>query len=87
MPTKESTMHFTPTQQRLMDILGDEMSHSKEQLKTCIDDELADSLWMHISNLRKKLRQHGRDILTEQLGSRAYYRIIRVLSSPYNGKY
>jgi DNA-binding response OmpR family regulator len=56
---------YTPTEQRMLDLLSDGFVHTKEELKRCLWDELAriETVQVHISNLRKKLRPQGRDII------------------------
>jgi DNA-binding response OmpR family regulator len=55
--------NFTPTEQRVLAVLADGEPHDKRQLMAAID-ELAEiaTLRMHISNLRKKLRQRNETI-------------------------
>jgi DNA-binding CsgD family transcriptional regulator len=71
---------FTPTERRIMEILIDGSDHHKEELAKCMehDTELR-TLAQHISNMRKKLRPKGFDILLSMNG-KLYYRCVRLLS-------
>lgn len=59
-----SLYDLTPTERRICDVLGDRLPHSAEELKACLDDELAGptAVPFHISQLRDKLQEHGLDI-------------------------
>ncbi len=79
---------FTPTQQRIIDVLSDGKPHSRKELKGCLPDELAElkTVNVHIAHIRVKLRPIGEDIICEmgsmyQLG----FRHVRLLTSPNNG--
>jgi hypothetical protein len=66
---------FTPTQQRMMAILGDGQLHTRAELLPCLSDEMGcpTLLQMHISLLRKRLRPVGQDIMNGQ----GAYRLVR----------
>ena len=59
-----SLYDLTPTERRICDVLGDRLPHSAEELKACLDDELAGptAVKFHISQLRDKLEDHGLNI-------------------------
>jgi len=74
---------YTRTEKRLMDVLSDGMPHHKEELWACIDDELSgeNTLRVHMTNLRNKLRPAGMDVLLDRCGNCAYrYRLVRLIS-------
>ena len=76
-----ATAEYTPTETRLMTVLGDGLRHTREELRTCIDDELAGptALQAHISNMRKKLNPGGLDIICEnRMG--IFDRLIRMIN-------
>lgn len=77
------TVQLTATQQRILDVLRDEMPHPVAQVMECLSDEMADKgvLHVHIHNTRNKLRSQGRDIVYEK--GHDCYRLIRLLASPY----
>jgi DNA-binding response OmpR family regulator len=80
---------YTPTQQRMLAILADGMPHTREELHTCINDDLADMhvVNVHISLLRRKLRPIGQDIVKEiGFQFKHYFRHIRLLASSTDGK-
>lgn len=79
---------YTPTQERLMAILGDGLIHTKEELFACIDDELADkmsTLKSHLALLRVKTRPQGIDIICQFINRGRHYRMVRLLHSSYVG--
>lgn len=80
--------HFTPTEQRMLKILSDGFPHHKSELQVCLPDNLGDitNIRAHLSFLRKKLRPKGEDILCELCRGEAYYRWVRILASPYDGR-
>lgn len=79
---------FTKTQRNILDVLADGMPHSTKELKKCLWDELSgdDTIYVHISNIRKVLRPLGQDIVCEFKDSRYFYRHIRLIASPYDGR-
>lgn len=59
---------YTPTQARILKVLSDGLSHTKTELKGCIDDELAEmdsTIENHIHKLRKVLPR-GQDIISKK---------------------
>lgn len=82
---------FTPTQQRIMDVLADGKPHHKSELHECLFDDMAvdkdDSVSKHIIQIRKKLNPDGYDIVTNMRNRKCYYMHVRLLStSSYDGK-
>lgn len=81
--------HYTPTQKAILKVLGDGLPHTKEELHTCLSDELSDvtALRFHISNLRKKLEPQGMTILCHNMGRKGGFRYqwVRILTSDYDG--
>lgn len=73
---------FTPTQNRMFNLLSDGSIHSKEELHACLDDELSEQNMVpfHICNMRKVIRPKGLDVVSER---NAGYRLVRLLRSPY----
>ena len=70
---------LTPTEQRMLAVLSDEKPHNRFALQKCLRDELngVSGIKMHLSNLRKKLKQQGYNIRCELLAGESYYRLIR----------
>lgn len=68
---------FTPTQRRMLAVLGDGLAHPAGQLRACIEDELAgpSALHFHVSMIRTKLEKTGRSIVFRSGG----YRLVRLL--------
>ncbi len=80
---------YTPTQQRLLSVLADGLSHTRAELRACINDELAGpgALWSHLHLLRKRLRPSGEDVICELRNGRIIcYRHVRLLASSTDGK-
>jgi DNA-binding response OmpR family regulator len=70
-------LDLTPTERRIMAMLGDGERHLKEELRTCLWDEYAsvDSVRPHIMRLRAKMPE-GKLILCEVKGRTIYYRLV-----------
>ena len=80
---------FTPTQQRILNVLSDGMPHTKEEMRDCLNDELSggNNLRVHLTYLRKKLRTVGQTIVYEfQWPNKMLYRHVRLLASANDGK-
>lgn len=75
-------MKFTPTQQKIIDILSDGQRHTAQELFDCLPDELGyiDNLTQHISNIRNRLKPIGQWIVCETANKRRYYRHVRLLA-------
>ena len=80
------TAKFTPTEQRILDLLADGGMHTREEMYSCLDDDLASptAIRFHLSNMRKKLNPSGYDISCAERNGGAY-RLVQTLSSPYSG--
>ena len=72
---------FTPTQRRMMKVLGDGLPHTRHELRDCFNDDRAadNNTRVHLTALRKKLRPQGKDILVEYVRSSLHYRLIQRL--------
>jgi len=79
-----STIKFTKTQRAILDVLSDGGPHPREELRQCLDDELASlaAMRVHLSELRKLLRPQGQDIICELRHRKTHYRHVRLLK-PY----
>lgn len=62
-------MHLTPTEIRMMHLLGDGRVHTNDELMGCLNDHLTDrkTLKVTFGNLNKKLNQQGRHIKSIQI--------------------
>jgi DNA-binding response OmpR family regulator len=87
---RETTMpqEFTPTERRMLDMLSDGQGHRKEELHTCLSDELSsvETVRVHIHTLRKKLQRSGHDIVCVINKGDAYYRHVITLPKAGDGK-
>ncbi len=74
---------FTPTQQRIMDVLGDGLPHSRAEIQLCLNDEMAVNgvVDCHIQQLRVKLRKDGHEVVCRG----GCYFLVRLLANPYKG--
>lgn len=68
---------FTPTQKKLLALLGDGLAHDAKQLLEALDDELAEigTVYAHVSNIRKKINPAGDDIVCRA----GTYRLVRMV--------
>ncbi len=74
-------MHFSPTQQRIVDLLSDGLLHSKEQIYgMLLTANSVNHIQMHISNIRKIIRPRGQDISCTLLGGNSFYQLVRLLN-------
>jgi hypothetical protein len=55
---------LTPTQQRMIDVLGDGKLHTRQELHTCLCDRLGslNNIREHLNLLRKKLQPAGMEV-------------------------
>ena len=77
---------YTPTEQKILQVLSDGMSHERCELYACLMDPESKptSIRQRISSLRKKLRPKGEDVICE-LNRGIYYRHVRMLASAVDG--
>lgn len=81
---------LTPTEQKIVDALSDGLTHSIIALHPCLVDDLspATNVYIHICNIRKKIRPNGHDIISEKNGIKAGgYRLVRLTPNAYDGKH
>lgn len=73
---------LTPTQQRMLMVLSDGLSHHRQDLHACLSDELSSmsTIRFHISKLRQKLPA-GHAILCEIDNGTICYRWVRLIAS------
>ena len=88
MSLMNSNNGFTPTQLKMLSILSDGMPHTRQELHSCLPDELGplSNIRIHIHNIRKSLRSKGEDIVCETTGRALFYRHVRLLASANDGK-
>lgn len=75
-------MHYTPVEQRILDLLSDGLPHTRADVLACLRDKLSDlnALAVRIFYLRQKVRGFGRDIVTELRKGGIHYRHVILLS-------
>lgn len=87
MSTNGST-HYTPTEKAILEILSDGKPHAKHDIAKHVDPEMGQcNVANHILQLRKKLEPLNEDIVCVYRLKKYFYRQIRVLHSPYDGKH
>ena len=76
-----ATNGFTPTQQRIMNVLSDGMGHTYEELYACLDDDMAGdhTVNVHVYNIRLKIRP-GRDIVVRDRLTKPRWLLVRLMS-------
>ncbi len=74
-------IHYTPTQQAMLDVLSDGCPHSRLELHGCLRDELGDigNIKVHLSNLRKRLRLISEDVVCVYVRGDLRYQHIKLL--------
>lgn len=72
---------WTPTQQRMIDLLSDGMPHDRHELHACLDDPLSSlaTIKFHLSLIRRIIRLRGEDIICELWERKIHYRHVRLL--------
>lgn len=73
---------YSPTQVRMLKVLGDGFRHTKKELFECLDDDLSNhkAVGVHLFRLRQKLRRVGQDVLVEYYMRKYFYRLVRLIS-------
>ena len=79
---------YTPTEHRIIRLLADGLPHRREEVHACLDDELSqiESIYPHISKLRRKIQPSGQDILAVTTGRITFYQQVRLLNSANDGR-
>tara|TARA_R110002020_G_scaffold376130_3_gene587293 strand:+ start:18703 stop:18954 length:252 start_codon:yes stop_codon:yes gene_type:complete len=74
---------FTPSQEKILEMLSDGKPHTKYQLKLTYGDEFTScaSLKNLIKKIRKQLRPKGQDILCEYANRTIHYRWVRLINA------
>ena len=77
---------LTPTLQRILAVLQDGQPHGRDKLRACLNDDLAgiSVLHRHLSQLRKRLRPQGLEIICQRVKPskgkpRLQFRLVRLL--------
>ena len=71
---------WTPTQARLMEVLGDGEPHPRDELVACLEDEMSEwrNVAPHLTYLRKKLRPE-QDVICQVVNRAFMYRLIALV--------
>lgn len=80
--TTQPALRFSPTQADILAVLANGLPHTKEELFAITGEkDRSNSVKVHISNVRKQLRQIGQDIICEFFGypPKVHYRWVVLL--------
>ena len=79
---------FTKTQARIFEVVRDGLPHQRTELLAAMEDTESTyrNVAVHVVAIRKLLRPKGQDIICELRNRRIYYRYVRLMHSPYDGK-
>ncbi len=82
---------FTPTEQRILQVLSDGKPHHKSEFYECLFDDMSvdknKAVTNHVLRIREKLRVDGYDIVCSLRYRKSYYTHVRLLSTTvYDGK-
>lgn len=78
-------LKLTPTQRRMMAVLGNGQLHRYEKLRECLNDDLCEgssAVRVALTFLRRKLRTVNRDVYYVIVNGKGYYRLIELPSLP-----
>jgi DNA-binding response OmpR family regulator len=81
--------HLTRTERDMLRILSDGELHLREELHTCLTDELGDlkTIKFHIYNLRRKIPDGYLIVFQQHPQTRKYcYRLVRRIKSANTGR-
>ena len=72
------TSEFTPTQQKIMNLLSDGEPHGKIDIYNCLPYELGqlNSVHRHLTHIRRKLKPKGEGILCVIVNRKLAYRYV-----------
>ena len=79
---------YTPTEKRMLKLLSDGLPHKRQELHSCLEDELSqlDAIQPHLSRIRHRIRAVGEDIICVLHQRTIAYQHVRTLCSPYDGR-
>lgn len=74
---------YTPTEQKIMDLLSDGQAHSRREIHACLPDDLGllSNIKPHIGNLRKKLPKDQAILCEIGRNRKIFYRLVSLLSN------
>jgi hypothetical protein len=72
---------WTPTQARIMEVLGDGKPHARDELVACLEDEMSEwrNVAPHLTAVRKKLRP-SRDVICQVVNRAFMYRLVGLVN-------
>lgn len=84
-------MLLSHMQRRILEMLSDGIAHNRDEIKTCLWDELSgpSAVRVAIFRLKQKLRPIGQDIICEisyTPHQTIRYRLVELIPSPCDGK-
>lgn len=74
---------WTPTEQRIWDLLKDGRSHHRDEVLACLGDTEADrnDLAQHLTRMRKRLRPKDKEIVCILRGYAVHFRLVKTLAN------
>ena len=82
MSSKNGSQITRPIEEKMLRLLMDGAPHTRRELFTCLYEQDAplSNIRMHISSLRKRVREYGMEIVCELRSQRSVnYRLVRLL--------
>ncbi len=75
--------NFTPTQQRIYNVLRDGQMHPQSEILKCLSDPLAQVSNIHafVCQMRKQLAYAGQDIVVRKVNGVQQYYLVRLMGS------
>ena len=73
---------FTRLEARMLAVLADGLTHTREELHACLYDTEGplSNIKAHLTSIRKKLRPSGEDIICQILQGTPYYRRVLLVA-------
>jgi DNA-binding response OmpR family regulator len=72
---------FTPTERAILKVLEDGKPHPRDELRACLPDKLGNfqNVNVHVTNLRRKLRPRGHNVVCLLIQRRIHYQHVMLL--------
>jgi hypothetical protein len=73
------TFQWTPTEQRIWNVLRDGMAHHETELRSCLDDEMGcqSLLSVHLAYMRRKLKSSHLNIVCTSKSDPVMYQLMQ----------
>lgn len=74
---------FTPTQEKMLEILSDGKPHSRKELHSCCGPSLLRVVGSHLRQIRLKIRPKGEDVVCVIVQRKFMYQHVRLLNGSH----